>query len=84
MQKLSLQHPPTPQNKVKSSKVTDNMQLLDSRTTQQLLNFATKTLKSLQKQDRFCKRKVCELKTGTQDQFYLNSENILKRKSNCK
>ena len=55
------------------------MQILDTGTAQQLLNITTKTLNSLQKQDIFCKRKVCKLKTGMQDQFYLNIENILKR-----
>ena len=39
-----------------------------------------KTLKRLQKQDKFCKRKVHEIKTGMSDDFYLNSENILKSK----
>ena len=47
---------------------------------QQLMNITTKTLKRLQKQDKFCKRKVHEIKTGMSDDFYLNSENILKRK----
>ena len=77
---VKLQHPSIPQNKDKSSKVTDNIQLLDTKNTQQLLNVTTETLKSLQKQEKFCKKKVHELKTGMQDQFYLNNENILKRK----
>ena len=63
-----------------SSEVTDNVQLLDTRTAQQLLNITTRTLRRLQKQERFCKKKVHELKTGTHDKFYLNSKNILKRK----
>ena len=48
---VKLQHLPIAQNKVKSSKVTDSMQLLDTRTAQQLLNVTIKTLRSLQKQD---------------------------------
>ena len=34
----------------------------------------------MQKQDTFCKKKVHEIKTSTPNEFYLNSENILKRK----
>ena len=75
-----LQHSPTAQNRAHSSKATDNIQLLDSWTVQQLLNVTVKMLQNLQKQDRFCRKKVCELHTGLQNQFYLNSENILKRK----
>ena len=56
------------------------MQLLNSGTAQELLNFNTKMLQKLQKQDRYCRKNVCELQTGLQHQFYLNSENILKRK----
>ena len=37
-------------------------------------------LQNLQKQDMFCRKKVHELHTGLQNQFYINSENILKRK----
>ena len=81
---VKLQHPTNPQNKVKSSKVTENMQLLDTGTAQCLLNITTKTLKSLQKQDRFCKRKVHKLKTGMQYKFYLNNENIFKKEINGK
>ena len=75
-----LQHPPVPKIQPESSKVTDKVQLLDAGTAQQLLNITTKTLRKLQKQDRFCKKKVHEIKTGTHNEFYLNSKNILKRK----
>ena len=75
-----LQHSPIVQNTAQSSKATDNIQLLDSRTAQQLLNITTKMLQNLQKQDRFCRKKACELQTGLQNQFYLNSKNISKRK----
>ena len=37
-------------------------------------------LQNLQKKDRFCKIKVCELHTGLQNQFYLSSKSILKQK----
>ena len=40
----SLQLSPIAQNTAKSSKSTDSVQLLDSRTAQQLLNVTTKTL----------------------------------------
>ena len=75
----SLWHSPPAQNTAKSRKSTDSVQLLDSGTAQQLLNVTTKTLQNLQKQDRFCRKKVCELQTGLQNQFYLNSKNTLKR-----
>ena len=75
-----LQDSPTAQNRAYSSKATDSVQLLDSQTAKQLLNVTTRMLQNLQKQDRFCRKKVCELHTGLKNQFYLNSENILKRK----
>ena len=75
-----LQHSPTAQNRAHSGKATNNVWLLDSRTAQQLLNVTSKMIPNLQKQDRLCRKKVCELHTGLQNQFYLNSENILKRK----
>ena len=62
-----------------SSKTTDDVQLLDAGTAQQLLNITTKTLRRLLKQDKFCKKKVYEIQTCTHDELYLNSENILKR-----
>ena len=37
-------------------------------------------LQNLQKQDRFCRKKVCELHTGLKNHFYLNSKNVLKQK----
>ena len=76
--KVKPQH--SPKSQPESSKVTDEVQLLDAGNAQQLLNITTKTLRRLQKQDTYCKRKVHELKTGTHNEFYLNNENILKRK----
>ena len=74
-----LQHSPTVQNRAYSSKATDSIQLLDSQTAQQL-NITTKMLQNLQKQDRFCRKKVHKLHTGLQNQFYLNNKICLKRK----
>ena len=73
-------HSPTTQNKACSSKATTSIQLLDSGTAQQLLNVTTTMLQNLQKQDKFCRKKVCELLTGLKNHFYLYSKNILKRK----
>ena len=78
---VRLQQPPISKGQPESSRVTDQVQVLDTRTAQQLLNITTKTLRRLQKQVRFCRKKVNELKTGTHDEFYLNSKNILKRKT---
>ena len=44
------------------------------------MNITNKTLRRWQKQDKFCKKKVHEIKAGMPDKFYLNSENIIKRK----
>ena len=38
------------------------------------------TLCNLQKQDIFCKNKVCELHANIDDRFYLNTDSILKHK----
>ena len=73
-------HTPTAQNTAHSSKATDDTQLLNSGTAQQLLNITSAMLQNLQKQDKFCTKKVCELHTGLKSHFYLNSENVLKRK----
>ena len=75
------QCPPVSKSQLESRKVTDKLQLLDTRTAQQLLNITSKTLRRLQKQDRFCKKKVHKLKTGIHNEFYLNSKNILKKKT---
>ena len=73
-------HTPTAQNTAHSIKATDNVQLLDSGTAQQHLNITTTMLQNLQKPDKFCRKKVCELHTGLKSHFYLNNKNILKRK----
>ena len=43
-----LQHPPVSKIQPEYSEVTDNVQLLETGTTQQLLNITTKTLRKLQ------------------------------------
>ena len=78
--KVRLQYQPVSKSQPESRKVTDNVQLLDTRTTQQLMNITIKMLRRLQIQDRVCKKKVHEIKTGIQNEFYLNSENIFKKK----
>ena len=69
-----------PENLQTSSKTQDEIELIDVRIPQQLLNITTKTLKRLQKQDEIYKRKVYKIKTGMSDDIYLNSENVLKSK----
>ena len=44
----------------------------------QSLNMNSATLQTLQKQDKFCKNKACELHLGNKISFYLNHEGILK------
>ena len=77
---VKLKHSSVLKSQLECSKLTDEVQLLDAKATQQLLNITTNTLKRLQKQDKFCKTKVCRIKTGTHNEFYLNSKNILKMK----
>ena len=72
------QHSLDTQGTTHSSKVTEDIQLLDSGTPPQLLNITTAMLQNLQKQDKFCKNKVCELHAGMKDNFYLNKDSILK------
>ena len=61
-----------------SSKAAEDIQLLESGTPPQLLNITTAMLQNLQKQDKFCKNKVCKLHAGMKDNFYLNNNSILK------
>ena len=51
------------------SKVTNTTQQLDSVTALPQLNVTTTMLQNLQKQDKFCKNKVCELHIGLQSHF---------------
>ena len=72
------QHSPDTQGTTHSSKVAEDIQLLNSGTPPQHLNITTAMLQNLQKQDKFCKNKVCELHAGIKNNFYLNSNSILK------
>ena len=54
------------------------IQHIDSAPLLQSLNMNSTTLHTLQKQDKFCKNKACELHSGIDSSFYLNTEGILK------
>ena len=56
----------------------DLIQNLDSTPSLQSLNMSSTTLSMLQKQDKVCKNKACELHLGNKGSFYLNHEGILK------
>ena len=58
------QHSLASQGTAHSRKVTEDIQLLNSATPPQLLNISTAMLRDLQKQDKFCKNKVCKLHAG--------------------
>ena len=68
----------TTQSTMQSSKIAEDIQLLDSGTCPWLLNINTAMLQNLQKQDKFCKNKVCELHAGMKDNFYINNDGVLK------
>ena len=57
----------------------EQIQHVDSSPLPQSLNMNSTTLRTLQKQDKFCKNKVCELHSGIDSSFYLNSDSILKQ-----
>ena len=69
-----------PQDTAHSSKEAKNIQLLNFATPPQLLNISTTTLRNIQKQDKFCKNRVCELYANINDKFHLNNDSILKCK----
>ena len=68
------------QDQTYASHKANQIQWLDSATTLLLLNMNTTILQNLQKQDKFCKNKVCKLHTNINDMFYLNTNDILKGK----
>ena len=53
---VKLKPSPVPESQPESSKAKDETPLIDIRTPQQLLNITTKTLRRLQKQDKFYKK----------------------------
>ena len=58
--------------------IIECIQHIDSAPLLQSLNMDSATLCTLQKQDKFCKNKACELHSGINSSFYLNANNILK------
>ena len=68
------------QNTAHSSRKAENIQLLNSTTLPRPLNISTTKLRILQKQDKFCKTRVCELHADINDNFYLKNDSILKCK----
>ena len=56
----------------------EQIQHVDSSPLPQSLNMNSITLCTLQKQDKFCKNKVCKLHSGIDSSFYLNNDSILK------
>ena len=55
------------------------IQHINSSPLLQLLNMNSTTLCTLQKQEKFCKNKVCKLHAGIDGTFYLNNDSILKQ-----
>ena len=56
----------------------EQIQHANSSPLLQSLNMNSTSLHTLQKQDKFCKNKVCELHSGVDSSFYLNTDSILK------
>ena len=54
------------------------IQNIESTPLLQSLNMSSTALQTLQKQDKFCKNKACELHLGNKSSFYLKYEGILK------
>ena len=61
-----------------ASREAEQIQQLDSAMPPQLFNMSITTLQNLQKQDKFCKNRLCELHADINDKFYLNNDSILK------
>ena len=73
------QHSPAVKTTITQQEGTiELIQHIDSVQLLQSLNMNSTTLQTLQKQDKFCKKKACELHSGANDSFYLNTEGILK------
>ena len=66
------------QNATHSNAKAEQIQHLNSSTPLQLLNMNTATLCKLQKQDKFCKNKVCKLHANIDDRFYLSTDSFFK------
>ena len=57
----------------------EQIQHVISSPSLQSLNMNSSTLCALQKQDKFCKNKVCKLHSGINSSFYLNTDSILEQ-----
>ena len=68
------------QDATHSSVKAEQIQQLNSSIPLQLLIMNTIVLQNLQKQDKFCKNKVCELHVNIDDKVYLDTDSILKWK----
>ena len=68
------------QDATHSSEKAEQIQQLFSSTPPQLLIMNSATLCNLQKQDMFCKNKVCKLHANIDDRFYFNTDSNLKWK----
>ena len=76
---VETQHSPAVKTTIKQQEGTiEHIQHIDSGPLLQSLNMNSTTLHTLQKQDRFCKNKACELHSGINSSFYLNTNSILK------
>ena len=58
--------------------MVEQIQHVDSSPLPQSLNMNSTSLCTLQKQDNFCKNKVCELHSSIDSTFYFNNDSILK------
>ena len=56
----------------------EQIQHVNSSPLPESLNMNSTTLCTLQKQDKFCKNKVCKLHSGVESSCYLNTDSILK------
>ena len=73
------QHSPAVKTTIMQQEGTiELIQHIASTPLPQSLNMNSTTLQTLQKQDKFCKNKACELHSGVNTSFYLNNEGILK------
>ena len=76
---IETQHSPTIKvPRTQQGGTIDLIQNIDSTPLPQSLNMSSATLWMLQKQDKFCKTKACEMHLGDKSSFDLNHEGILK------
>ena len=73
------QSPMTQITTTQLDETVDQIQDVNSSPLLQLLNMSSTTLCTLQKQDKFCKNKGCELHSDIESTLYLNNDSILKQ-----